>query len=162
MLKHIDSVFSKICNLSLATLMTVIALLITIQVIFRYILHVPMHFIEEILTLLSVWLYLVGNITATRNEEHINARILEIFSDNPKFIAVLRLISAILSIIVSAWLTYWSYDFLMYSIKRPKISQVLGYPMIILECAMFVCFIPILIYLMRECYKYFSLLHSKG
>lgn len=82
-----------------------------------------MHFLEETLTLLSVWLYLLGNINASRNELHINARILEIFSDNPKYTNTLRIMSSMLSVIVTIWLTYWSYDFLLYSIKREKSAR---------------------------------------
>ena len=154
LLRKLDQIITKYNRRFLVILMTGIALLITTQVIFRYIFHVPMHFLEETLTLLSVWLFLLGNINASRDELHINARILEIFSQNPKYINTLRILSALLSVVVTIWLTYWSYDFLLYSIKKGKISQILGYPMIILECAMFVCFIPICIYTIRELYKY--------
>ena len=153
-LRKLDQIITKYNRRFLVILMTGIALLITIQVIFRYVFHLPMHFLEETLTLLSVWLYLLGNINASRNELHINARILEIFSDNPKYTNTLRIMSSMISVIVTIWLTYWSYDFLLYSIKKGKISQILGYPMIMLESAMFVCFIPICIYSTLELYKY--------
>ena len=66
-------------DIALIFLMTVIALLIFIQVLFRYVLHIPMHFVEEILILAAVWLYLLGSVNASREESHINARVLEIF-----------------------------------------------------------------------------------
>lgn len=141
-------------DIALIFLMTVIALLITIQVLFRYVLHIPMHYVEEILTLAAVWLYLLGSVNASREESHINARVLEIFIAKDKHIYLIRMLSAILTTIVTAWLAYWSYDFFMYSLKKWKISQVIGYPMIIMESAMLICFIFIVIYTIKEAYLY--------
>lgn len=141
-------------DIALIFLMTVIALLITIQVLFRYVLHIPMHYVEEILTLAAVWLYLLGSVNASREESHINARVLEIFIAKDKYIYLIRMLSAILTTIVTAWLAYWSYDFFMYSLKKWKISQVIGYPMIIMESAMLICFVFIVIYTIKEAYLY--------
>lgn len=141
-------------DIALVFLMTVIASLIFIQVLFRYILHIPMHFVEEILILAAVWLYLLGSVNASREESHINARVLEIFIGKVKNIYLIRMLAAVLTIIVTGWLTYWSYDFFLYSLKRWKISQVIGYPMIIMESAMLICFIFIFIYSIKEMYSY--------
>ena len=135
-------------------LMTMIAMLIFVQVAFRYILHIPMHFVEETLTLAAVWLYLFGSVNASRNELHINARVLEIFIKEDKGIYFVRTLSSVLTIIVTGWLMYWSYDFFLYSLKRGKISQIIGYPMIIMESAMIICFILIFIYSIREFFSY--------
>jgi TRAP-type C4-dicarboxylate transport system permease small subunit len=143
-------------DIALIFLMTVIAWLIFIQVLFRYVLHIPMHFVEEILILAAVWLYLLGSVNASREESHINARVLEIFIGKVKNIYLIRMFSAMLTVIVTGWLTYWSYDFFMYSLKRWKISQVLGYPMIIMESAMLICFIFIFIYSIKEIFSYFG------
>ena len=143
-------------DIALIFLMTVIALLIFIQVLFRYVFHIPMHFVEEILILAAVWLYLLGSVNASREESHINARVLEIFIGKVKNIYLIRMLSAALTVIVTGWLTYWSYDFFLYSLKRWKISQVLGYPMIIMESAMLICFIFIFIYSIKEMFSYFE------
>lgn len=143
-------------DIALIFLMTVIALLIFIQVLFRYVFHIPMHFVEEILILAAVWLYLLGSVNASREESHINARVLEIFIGKVKNIYLIRMLSAALTAIVTGWLTYWSYDFFLYSLKRWKISQVLGYPMIIMESAMLICFIFIFIYSIKEMFSYFE------
>ena len=143
-------------DIALIFLMTVIAWLIFIQVLFRYVLHIPMHFVEEILILAAVWLYLLGSVNASREESHINARVLEIFIGKVKNIYLIRMLSAALTVMVTGWLTYWSYDFFLYSLKRWKISQVLGYPMIIMESAMLICFIFIFIYSIKEMFFYFK------
>lgn len=142
-------------DIALIFLMTAIAFLIFIQVLFRYILHIPMHFVEETLTLAAVWLYLLGSVNASREELHINARVLEIFIHKDKYIYLIRMLSSVLTVIVTGWLTYWSYDFFLYSLKRGKISQILRYPMIVMESAMIICFVFIFIYSLKELYSYF-------
>ena len=143
-------------DIALIFLMTVIALLIFIQVLFRYVFHIPMHFVEEILILAAVWLYLLGSVNASREESHINARVLEIFIGKVKNIYLIRMLSAALTAIVTGRFTYWSYDFFLYSLKMWKISLVLGYPMIIMESAMLICFIFIFIYSIKEMFSYFE------
>lgn len=150
-----EKIFKTLNDIALVSLMTALAFLVLLQVIFRYLLHVPMHFVEEILILGSVWLYLLGCINASREESHINARMLEIFMTKVKNVYLIRLLSAVINVIVVGWLTYWSYDFFTYSLMRGKMSQILRYPMIILESAMFFCFIFIFVYSTVELYSYF-------
>lgn len=135
-------------------IITGVAALISLQVLLRYVFHLPLHFVEELLTLFAVWLYMLGNVNASREESHINARILEIFSDKPRYISGLRMFAALFSIVVTIFLTYWSYEFMLYSIKKGKISQILGYPMIIMECSMFICMVPMLAYSVRDFFVY--------
>ncbi|MDO5116436.1 MAG: TRAP transporter small permease [Synergistaceae bacterium] len=141
----------------LAALITSVALLVTVQVILRYILHMPVHFLDEILALLAVWMYLLGSVNASIEEKHINARILEIFSKKIRYISGIRLLAAIISIIVSSWLTYWAYDFFWYSLKKGKLSLILKYPTIYLESAALVCFVPMVIFACVEAYKYYTI-----
>lgn len=141
----------------LALLITSIAFLVTIQVILRYFLHMPVHFLDEILTLLAVWMYMMGSVNASIEEKHINARILEIFSKKIRYISGLRLISAVISIVISGWLTYWAYDFFSYSLKKGKLSLILKYPTICMESAVFICFVPMFIFACVEAYKYYRI-----
>lgn len=153
-IRMIERYLGKYNKWLLVFLMTFIAALITLQVILRYILHLPMHFAEEILTFCAVWVYLLGAVNASREESHINARILEIFCNRPAQVKAIRVIAAAASTAVFVWLDYWSYDFLLYSIKRAKVSQILGYPLILTECAMFLCVTLMAIYTFSEfvCY----------
>jgi TRAP-type C4-dicarboxylate transport system permease small subunit len=119
--------------------------------------HLPVHFLDEILALLSVWLYLLGALNASIEEKHINARILEVFSHKIRFISGIRLISAVISIAISSWLTYYAYDFLCYSIRKGKLSLILKYPLVIMESAVFICFAPMVVFAVAEAYKYYKI-----
>ncbi|MDL2264266.1 TRAP transporter small permease subunit [Synergistaceae bacterium OttesenSCG-928-I11] len=154
LLRRIEMFIEKTNRFLLVFLMAFIAALITLQVILRYVLHLPMHFAEEILTFCAVWVYLLGAVQASREESHINARILEIFCKQPESIKKIRAAAAGISTIVLVWLTYWSYDFFAYSLRRGKSSQILGYPMIFYECAMFICVSLMMVYAISECIRY--------
>ncbi len=162
LMSRVEKKIKTFNDIALIFLMTAIALLIFIQVVFRYVLRIPMHFVEETLILAAVWLYLLGSVNASREELHINARVLEIFIGKVKNIYFIRMLSSVLTVIVTGWLTYWSYDFFLYSLKRGKVSQVIGYPMIIMECAMLICFIFIFIYSISELYSYFLKFKNKS
>lgn len=154
----IERFVSKPLKLLLVVVLTTISLLAVTQVVYRYILHWPGHFIDELLTFGSVWLYFLGALNASVEESHINARMLEIFFKKAKHIASIRLVSAVSSILISGWLTYWAYDFLMYSLKKGKISVVLKFPITYYEGALFLCLVPMTIFACLEAYKYYTMI----
>jgi TRAP-type C4-dicarboxylate transport system permease small subunit len=159
-LTKIENVVEKCNRWLLVVIITEVSVLISLQVLLRYVFHLPLHFVEEILTLSAVWLYMLGNVNASREESHINARILEIFSEKPRYVAKVRMLAAILSIIVTIFLMYWSYQYMLYSIKKAKVSQIIGYPMIIMESSMIICMIPMFIYSVRDFFRYLNRLRA--
>ncbi|EHL64136.1 TRAP transporter small permease [Cloacibacillus evryensis] len=156
-LESISQKTSKILRVILTIDITLIAVLAFAQVIFRYILNWPGHFIDELISLCAVWLYFMGSVNASVEEKHINARMLEIFTDNVKVIAGIRLFAALASFLIAAWLTYWGYDYLLYSVRKWKTSVVLGYPLILYESAVFICFLPMTFFAFVEICKYFKI-----
>lgn len=154
LLHRIDALIEKFMRFLLPTLLTVVALLMTGQTILRYVLHMPVLSIEEMILVPSLWLYFLGSVQATRKESHMNARLLEIYCKSPRQIAVIRSISAFFGIIIAGWLAYWSYDLLKYSLRFKKESLVLGYRLTVVECMPFICFGLMTVYLVYELVRY--------
>jgi len=154
LLIKIDSFIGKIMRLMLPLLITTVAILMTVQTLLRYVFHMPLLSIEELILIPSLWLYFLGSIEATRKESHMNARLLEIYFKIPRHIAAIRSLSALVGIIIASWLTYWSYDLLLYSLRLKKESLILGYRLTIIECMPFICFGLISIYMIFEFYRY--------
>ena len=151
---NVDMFFKKIVQSFLIFIITSIAIIIALQVFMRYILHIPVHWCDEILTFSAVWLYMIGALAASIHEKHINARILEVFSKKIRYRSALRLISASISILISGWLAYWAYDFMIYAINKNKISLILGYHLYLYESAVFIAIFPMFIYSLVETYRY--------
>jgi TRAP-type C4-dicarboxylate transport system permease small subunit len=149
-----DNCVEKIMRVILPTLITFIAVLMTLQTILRYILHMPLNSVEELILIPSIWLYFLGSIEASRKETHMNARLLEIYFKTPRQIAVIRSLSAFFGIFISIWLSYWSYDLLRYSLRIKKESLILGYRLTVIECMPFICFGLISVYMVCEFLRY--------
>jgi TRAP-type C4-dicarboxylate transport system permease small subunit len=157
-LSRINEITSKPLRFLLVVVITAISLLAVTQVVYRYILHWPGHFIDELLTFGSVWLYFLGALNASVEETHINARMLEIFFKKIKHIAGIRFVSAVSSIFISGWLAYWAFDFLMYSLKKGKISVIMRLPLTYYESALFICLVPMTVFACLEAYKYYMMM----
>ncbi|MEG2183502.1 MAG: TRAP transporter small permease subunit [Cloacibacillus sp.] len=156
-LQKVDNVIENIMKIILPTLITLIAILMTLQVILRYCLHMPMQSVEELILVPSLWLYFLGSIQATRKESHMNARLLEIYTNKLSHIAIIRSLSALGGVIISSWLTYWAYDLLKYSLRMKKTSMVLGFRLTIVECMPFICFALMTVYMFFELIRYYKM-----
>lgn len=157
LVKKIVAPFTLCLRVALAVNITLIAVLAMAQVVYRYILHWPGHYLDELLVLCSVWLYFLGSLNASIEEKHINARMLEIFFTKIRAIAGIRLVGAVVSIATAGWLSYWAYDFLLYSLKKGKISVVLKFPLSFYEAAAFICFVPMTLFACLEAWKYLNM-----
>ncbi|MFA0889807.1 MAG: TRAP transporter small permease [Synergistales bacterium] len=154
LIRRISKVSTFIIQNIIFILMLWVAFLVVIEVFLRYVLHMPMQSVEEVLAVSAIWLYLMGSVNASRTETHIDARLLEILSNKVRYKSGLRFLSALTSIIVLSWLSYWAYDLLRYSIKMGKVSMILRYPLIISESSIFLCIVPMLLYTLKDAFKY--------
>ena len=131
-----------------------ITFLMLAQVLMRYVFYRPINSIEELLVVPTIWYYFLGAIYASKKEEHINARLVEILLKKEKSIARLRATAAGLSIVICSWLTYWAYDLCKYSLRMKKISIILKYRLSLIEVALLVCMVFMLFYTIAEFAKY--------
>ncbi|MCQ4764652.1 TRAP transporter small permease [Cloacibacillus evryensis] len=154
LLSSIDNIVHSGVKGILVITITSLVFLAVAQVLLRYIFRAPTQHVDEIITFLATWLYMLGSINASIEEKHINVRILEIYSKRIRYISGIRLISALISILVSAWLAYWGYDFFIYSLYKGKTSIVFAYPLVLQECSIFVAFLLMHMYAWKEAYKY--------
>lgn len=157
MYQRIIKVMDMFFKISIPIMVTALASMITIQTILRYIFHRPLLSMEELIVIPSLGLYFLGSIWATRNEAHMNARLLEIFFKSDRSIATIRSISAFGGIIISLWLSYWGWELLKYSMRVKKVSLVLNYRLTIVECLPLVCFSLIAFLMIFEFIKYLKI-----
>lgn len=162
MFKKLDERFSCGLEWLMVVSLCLIAVLMVVQVILRYVLKMPLHYIEELLVPPGIWFYILGAIYASKKEEHLNARVIEIFFKKERSVALLRAITAVVTIVVGSWMIYWSWDLCRYSLKIKKISPILRYPMSIIEVSLFVGFVLMLIYTIAELVKYAKIVCGSG
>jgi TRAP-type C4-dicarboxylate transport system permease small subunit len=137
-----DTAFIKIIGrvqeTVLLVLLILIPVLVTIQVVLRYLLQLPLMGIEELLLFPTIWLYMLGGSNASRERSHIECGVLVLYIRKEKSIALFKLVKTAIAAIVSCWLTYWAWWFFMYSLNTWKLSDLLYLPMFFGESAILV------------------------
>jgi TRAP-type transport system small permease protein len=131
-------------------LMIAIPVLVTIQVLLRYVFHLPLMGIEELLLFPAIWLYMLGGASASRDRSHIECGVVVLYIKKERSYAIFRLIRTFISVIISCWLTYWAYWFFSYSLRMWKLSDLLYLPMFFGESAIFIGLVLMTLYTVIE------------
>ncbi len=84
-------------------------LIITYQVVLRYVLKAPLMGIEELMTFFIIWLYMMGGSVASEQRTHIECGILTLYIKKEKTMAIFLCFKNIFSMVVCIWLTRWAY-----------------------------------------------------
>lgn len=128
--------------------------IITYQVILRYVLKAPLMGVEELMTFFIIWLYMMGGSVASEQRSHIECGILTLYIKKEKTMAVFKCFKSLFSILVCAWLTRWAFWFFLYSLKLWKTSDILNIPMFYGESAMLIGLLFMLFFAVLELIDY--------
>ena len=121
-----------------------------IQVLLRYVFKAPLLGIEEFLQFPTVWLYMIGAALASVMHSHIECGVLAVYIKNEKALSVLNAVKCLISAVVGCWLTYWCWWYLLYSLDKWKISDLLHIPQITGDSALFVGVLLMTIYAITD------------
>ncbi len=147
---------------TLTILISTVALMEFFQVVMRYIFEVPIMGLEEVLVFPTLWLYFLGSVNASREDTQIKANVLDVFLKTDRSRLIVRVIADGLSLITSAWLTWWAWDYFRYALRVWKESPTLYIPTFYAECAFFVGMIfmtfYVVFYLWRNTKRLMSML----
>lgn len=123
---------------TLTFLLSTVALMQFIQVVWRYVLQQPLMGLEELVVYPTLWLYFMGSVNASREDTQIKANVLDVFLKTEKSRCLVRVIADFFSIVVVLWLTRWAWSYFLYALKMWKESPTLYIPTFYAECAMFI------------------------
>lgn len=152
-----DPVPVKIQKFISFLLVIFLPLLITFQVILRYVFVAPLMGVEELMMFPIIWLYFLGGANASYERNHIECGILILYMKTPRAYNRFRLLRSIISVLISIWMTYWAFWLFVYSIQTFKYSDLLSIPMIIGESALFIGLVLMTVYTLFETKDYFKL-----
>ncbi len=137
--RFIWSLLHHIQGFVLFLLMLGVTVLVFAQVIMRYVLHAPLMGIEELTLFPAIWLYLLGGANASMERSHIQCNVINVYISNPVTLRILDITKSLISLGVCLWLTYWAFEYLQYSMRVWKLSNLLYIPLFFGESALFVC-----------------------
>ena len=102
---RISDFLNRICEVALIILLVVMAVAVFLQVLFRYVLHLPLFWTEEFARYCLVWASLLGAAVALKRGEHIAVTFfLDNFSKRAaRTLTIVAQISVVLMLTVMMW-----------------------------------------------------------
>ncbi|MCZ4353499.1 TRAP transporter small permease subunit [Roseovarius aestuarii] len=99
-----------------------------VQVVTRYVFQVPVMGLEEMMLYPTLWLYILGAVNASREDNHIRANVLELFLKTERQHVILALIGEVCSLIIGLWLMSWAWNYTTYAWRVWRESPTLYFP----------------------------------
>ena len=120
----------------LTFLLCLVAAMECLQVLLRYILEMPIMWLDESIIFPAVWLYMLGCANASRKNTQIVAKILPVFFSGPRQTAFFDLCAQCFSAVISCWLTWYAVEYFFYTFEADRKTGYLFLPMTIGETAL--------------------------
>ncbi len=93
--------------------------------------------LQDILMYPVLWLYILGSVNASREDQQIRANVLEIFLKTTRAKTIQLVVSDCVSLVIAGWLTFWAWDFFAHSLSTDKMTPVLYLPTVYADAALF-------------------------
>lgn len=128
----------KIQRSFLFYLLLVLTLAMLAEILSRFFLNQSIFGLSDFIGYASVWLYAIGASYATYERSHIKAEFLGIFLRSNRSLHFFRLVAALISTIMAAIFTKWSYELCVYSIQIQEKTHAYPLPKVIFQASFFV------------------------
>jgi len=150
LLCQLDKTIDKIGDWILIIAGTSICSIIITNAVMRYVLHIDLFGSEEIVMFIAFWLYFIGSASAARENTHINANMMSLFTDNKKMLEFFNLIKCVVSLAICALITYWCYNYVAWSFELGARSNIFKTPNVVAQFPILLSFFLWCIYLIRD------------
>lgn len=159
LLKKLDSMLEWVQNWILIITGTAVGVMILVNAAFR-LLRIDWFGSEELTLFVAFWLYFMGAACASRENTHISADMLSLFTNSPKVRAIVDVIKNIIGAGMSAVFTYWCFNYVTWQADMGAKSAVYKLPVIIATTPILICFFLWTLYLIRDLLKAIKALSS--
>lgn len=133
-------------------LLVFIALFVTFQVLMRYVFHKSILGLDEFITFVMVWLYMIGGANASAKDSHVECGLAKLVIKNPVKLAAFNIGKRLLTVVVNIKLLQMTYGFFEYSLSVKKYSPNFHLSISFAQCAIFCGLCLMLIFALRSLY----------
>lgn len=140
----------------------VVTLLMFGQIVMRYFFGFSIYGLEELMSFFAVWLYFIGSTHGTWDRGHISASLVDVITKPGLKQQIVKVISCLITVILSAWMTNWAFDYVMRAYKRNLMSLELGISMLWVNTGMVVGMALMTYYFLVELYEEFQILRGRA
>ena len=102
LLKLLDTITCKIQEYIMIITCVAVTVLIMVAAAMRYIFHYDFYGSEEIILFTAFWLYFTGSISSSRDDTHITANMVSMFTSNQKVIRAVEIVKSVICILIAA------------------------------------------------------------
>ena len=125
-------------------------ILLTGEVIMRYVIHYPGMEVEEIAGLLAFWLYFMGAAYGTYDRSHIKADVTYLMFKNPRKLAMVKAIAVAITLVLAGIMVSWGLNYFVWGITQGERSRILFMPMVLSQSSIFFGAILMFLYFTTE------------
>ncbi len=145
-----DNFLEKIIYLIMVLTSIFVILAISLSAILRYFFHQDLPGTEELITIVSFWMYFSGAIYATKVRQQISAEMLGIFTENKTFLWVTTLLQRLITFFICLLFAWYGWDFFSWGFTSGGKTSLLSIPLWIGQISVFLGFVGMLLYLIRD------------
>ncbi len=128
----------KIQEVALIILSVCVVSLMSLLVIFRYILKIDLFGIEEIVVIFAFWLYFIGGSFGSYTRSHITADVITMYIKDDRLRDKIKLVTSFVTVVLSFILTYYALDFFIWGINKGARTAVVANTLVIPQSSVFI------------------------
>ncbi|WP_282095095.1 TRAP transporter small permease [Epibacterium ulvae] len=157
-LQKIDDLLFVVFNVMIILTSIFMTGLVFFLVLSRYFFGSSMIGTLEMATICAIWLYMLGCMVASRNNEHLTVDFLDQSIVSPKTRAYYEISRSIIVFGLSLFVLYLANDMLAWALKRPQTTPALSIPLLWQQAAMLIATVFFVIYGFRDVIRALGLL----
>jgi len=152
-LQYIDKIVDMFLRVGIILVTISVILSMTLQVCSRYFFTLPFYGFDEFTGHTAVWFYFLGAAYSASHNDHIKADMLDLFKVPAKGQYYVSLFASLVSIVISGFMTAWSYEYVKWSIARNEVTPSLLIPTVYFQVAILVGAVLMFFYFIKELYQ---------
>lgn len=114
-----------------------LVLLVGVNVFLRYVLKTSYAGIDDVLLLLSIWLYWIGGAYGSYEDSHISGNLTNLIIKNQRTRQYVNIVVRLITTIVSGVFAYWSiFEYALWNIQAGTVTTGIRLPHIVINIAL--------------------------
>jgi TRAP-type C4-dicarboxylate transport system permease small subunit len=115
-----------------------VATLVLGSVLMRYVFYYPGMEVEELATMVAMWLYFVGASYGSYDRSHVKAELAHVLIKTPRVYALVKVAASVITVGLAVFMTYLGWGLFKWGLVMAAESPVLRIPMVYSQSAILV------------------------
>ncbi|MBR9865616.1 MAG: TRAP transporter small permease [Oceanospirillales bacterium] len=149
-IEKVDMLLALIVKPIVVVISLAIAFMLSYGIFSRAVLGTPVFGLEELILMGAMWLYMLGAVLASRDRSHLCADFVQVITDNQRIVTFMHLLATLVSLFMAVMFATWSYDLMLWGLKKGQTTTVFHLPWYLSQSSLFVASTLFIFYLIRD------------